>query len=61
MGMTIFGMSRPLFSVLFGQTSRGVSTAENKTQAGGDDQPKTWEAPVTMIAVGAIAGTFRFM
>ena len=60
-GMTIFGASRPLFSVLFGRTSRGVSTAENKAGAAGDDQPKTWEAPVTMIAVGFIAGTFRFM
>jgi len=41
-GMTIFGLSRPMFSVLFGRTSRGVSTAEQKTGAGKDDQPNTW-------------------
>jgi hypothetical protein len=36
LGMTIFALSRPLFSVMFGRTSRGVSTAENNTGAGED-------------------------
>jgi len=57
--MTIFGAARPTFSILFGQTSKGVSTAEHGS--GSADAPKAWEAPVRMICVGAVAGMFRFI
>ena len=57
-GMTMYGLSRPLFSVMFGQNSRGVSQAEHNKDVKG---PETYEAPVRMILIGLFAGTFRFI
>ena len=37
-GMTIYGASRPLFSVMFGRVTRGVSKTSH-----GDDEHKVWE------------------
>jgi len=36
-----------------------VSVAEHGIP--GEDAPKVWEAPVRMILVGTLAGTFRFL
>jgi len=55
--MIFYGSSRPMFSIMFGQTQRTVSNAEHGTE----DSPKVWEAPVRMILVGIFAGTFRFL
>lgn len=56
--MTIYGSSRPLFSVMFGQSTKGVSNADH---GGSGEKAKTWEAPVRMILTGVLAGTFKFV
>jgi hypothetical protein len=55
MAIAIYGASRPVFSLMFGQVSGNVNQAAHKTDH------KSWEAPVRMICVGAIAGFFRFI
>jgi hypothetical protein len=51
----IYGATRPLLSLMFGQVSGGVNDAAHKSDH------KTWEKPVRMIIIGVFAGFFRFI
>jgi len=49
----IYGATRPLFSLMFGQVTGNVNDAAHSKSE------NTWEGPVRMIIVGAVAGFFR--